>query len=232
MVTQNPDGYGLPHTSAIVHEKLNLKKSCAVFDISLGCSGFVYGLSIIQSFMQANGMSQGVLVTCDPYSKVVDKNDRNTALLFGDAAAATLLNNTPNWEICHFDFGTDGHQHKCIEVREGRTLYMDGRSVFNLSATEVPESISRALTKNGMEMDDVDLVLLHQGSKFVVDTIAKRIDAVQKTPFVASQYGNTVSSSLPIAISSHAGVEHNTVLISGFGVGLSWASTILKRVAE
>ena len=87
VVTQNPDGYGLPHTSARVHGKLGLPTSCAVFDLSLGCSGYVYGLSVITALMQAQGLRCGLLVTADPYSKIINPHDRNTSLLFGDAAA-------------------------------------------------------------------------------------------------------------------------------------------------
>ena len=87
LVTQNPDT-NLPHTSAIVHGRAGLRDGCAAFDISLGCSGYVYGLSVLQSFMATNGMRHGVLVTADPYSKIVDPADRNTVLLFGDAATA------------------------------------------------------------------------------------------------------------------------------------------------
>ena len=98
--TQNPDGKGLPHTSAILHEKLSLSLSCAVFDISLGCSGYVYGLSVIKSFMEANGFRKGLLFTADPYSKVMDHDDKKTATLFGDGATVTLLTEDPV-----FDFG-------------------------------------------------------------------------------------------------------------------------------
>jgi len=89
--TQNPDGHGLPHTSAIIHDKLNLPLNCAVFDLSLGCSGYVYGLSVIKSFMEANNFRRGLLFTADPYSKVMNQEDKKTATLFGDGATVTLL---------------------------------------------------------------------------------------------------------------------------------------------
>ena len=109
LVTQNPDGGGLPHTSAIVHKKLGLPPRCFAFDISLGCSGFVAGLAAITGFMQMTGLTRGLLVTADPYSKIIDPEDRNTVLLFGDGAAATLISDAPVWAIGAFDCGTVGN---------------------------------------------------------------------------------------------------------------------------
>src|SRR3546814_2884839 len=107
VVTQNPDN-NLPHVAAQVHGKAALPEQCAAFDVSLGCSGYVYGLSIITSFMAVNGFERGVLITADPYSKIVDKNDKNTRLLFGDAATATLISNEPLLVAGPFSFGTTG----------------------------------------------------------------------------------------------------------------------------
>ena len=100
--TQNPDGHGLPHTSAIIHDKLDLPLNCAVFDISLGCSGYVYGLSVIKSFMEANNFRRGLLFTADPYSKVINQEDKKTATLFGDGATVTLLTDEPVFEFGQF----------------------------------------------------------------------------------------------------------------------------------
>src|SRR3990167_10398173 len=116
--TQNPDDYGLPHTSALVHGKLGLTQNCAVFDISLGCSGYVYGLSIAQSFMLTNNLKKGIFITADPYSNIVDPHDKNTALLFGDAATATLISHTQQnaWKIGKFVFGSDGSKNRAIRT--------------------------------------------------------------------------------------------------------------------
>lgn len=137
--TQNPDGDGLPHTSAIVHGKLGLPSECACFDLALGCSGYVYGLSVIKSFMRDNGMSSGLLFTADPYSKIIDPQDKNTVLLFGDAATVTLLREEERggWVPGPFRFGTCGKDGGALENRSG-TLHMNGRAVFNFSATAVP----------------------------------------------------------------------------------------------
>ena len=135
--TQNPDGKGLPHTSAILHEKLSLPMSCAVFDISLGCSGYVYGLSVIKSFMEENEFKKGLLFTADPYSKVINNDDKKTATLFGDGATVTLLDNQPVFECGKFVFGSDGCKKEGIIVKEDGQLYMNGRAVFTLSLIHI-----------------------------------------------------------------------------------------------
>lgn len=230
VVTQNPDGAGLPHTSAIVHGKLGLPIHCAAFDVSLGCSGYVYGLSITKSFMESCGYTKGLLVTADPYSKVVSMDDRDTSLLFGDGASATLLSDAPIWAIGQGDFGTMGEQRAALEVRQNGQLYMNGRSVFSFSATTVPESIHRALELNGISLGEVDRFVLHQGSRFIVDTIAKRLEIEDRTAFCAADYGNLISSSIPVAFLDMVKPTDKHVVISGFGVGLSWASNLLTRL--
>lgn len=231
--TQNPDGHGLPHTSAIVHGLLGLPDHCAVFDISLGCSGFVYGLSIIQSFMQANGFRKGVLLTADPYSKIIDADDKNTRLLFGDAATATLISDTPVWRSGVFVFGSHGKDHASIAVNpDTHKLAMNGRAVFTFSATVVPQNITAMLKANQLTVADIDCFALHQGSRYIVETLIKKLAIPpHKAPFVASDYGNTVSSSIPLLLST-LDTGLNTVAIAGFGVGLSWASTVLIKVNQ
>ncbi|MCI0732558.1 MAG: ketoacyl-ACP synthase III [Methylococcaceae bacterium] len=230
--TQNPDRLGLPHTSAIVHAKLGLSDTCAVFDVSLGCSGFVYGLSVIQAFMQANAFRKGILFTADPYSKIVDANDKNTSLLFGDGATATLISDTPVWMSGKFLFGSRGTESSSIQIeKESGRLSMNGRAVFSFSATAVPRNIEAMLAANNLVTKDIDLFVLHQGSRYIVDTIRKKLGIEErKVPFMAADYGNTVSSSIPLILSDPQHKACKTVVISGFGVGLSWASTVLFEV--
>jgi 3-oxoacyl-[acyl-carrier-protein] synthase-3 len=229
--TQNPDGNGLPHTSAIVHRKLGLPTSCAVFDISLGCSGFTYGLSILLAFMQAHGFRAGVLFTADPYSKVMDENDKKTSTLFGDGAAAALVTDQPVWLSGEFVFGSDGTKWESIIVRDG-TLHMNGRAVFTFSVRVIPDSIRAMLQRNDCTLDQVDRLLLHQGSRHIVNAIADELGVSRKKcRFYAADYGNTVSSSVPMVLAEEFdNPDLNTLLIAGFGVGLSWASTVLRRV--
>jgi 3-oxoacyl-[acyl-carrier-protein] synthase III len=229
VVTQNPDGYGLPHVSALIQGRLGLPDNIAAFDISLGCSGWVYGLSVAKSFMEANGIEHGILVTSDPYSKVLDPDDRNTMLLFGDAATATLLGRTDvRWLPGKFVFGTDGTRADSLRVDNGRRLRMKGREIFTFSATRVPKCIDAVLAANEQEINSIDVVVLHQGSRYIVDTIGKRIGASEKTVFLDNGIGNTVSSTIPMLLSSGECDDAKTTLVCGFGVGLSWAATILK----
>lgn len=232
VVTQNPDGGGLPHTAALVHGALGLPESCAAFDLGLGCSGYVYGLSVAKSFMAANGLRCGLLFTADPYSKIVDPSDKRTALLFGDASTVTLLSDRPQWRIGKFDFGTQGAMAKALTLvgDEPRRLVMDGRAVLAFSVQQVPPSLKRVVAANGLTLQEIDRFVLHQGSRVVVENIAQRLDAVGRAQFHAQEYGNAVSSSIPIVLADNLASEDRRVAISGFGVGLSWASTVLERI--
>jgi 3-oxoacyl-[acyl-carrier-protein] synthase III len=229
VTTQNPD-FGLPHTAAIVHGKLGLSESCAAFDISLGCSGYVYGLSILESFMKASNMKSGLLFTADPYSKIIDPTDKSTSLLFGDAASVTYIGENPLFSIGKFSFGTQGKGYAFLINRQG-TLSMNGREIFNFSARKIPEDIKKVLELNHLGLDQIDRFLLHQGSKYIVDFIARRLGIPRrKVPYVIENYGNTVSSSIPIMLQDILpDPAINRILLSGFGVGLSWASGILTR---
>jgi 3-oxoacyl-[acyl-carrier-protein] synthase III len=232
VVTQTPDGYGLPQVSAIVHGRLGLPESVAAFDISLGCSGWVFGLSIAKSFMAGNDLAYGILVTADPYSKIIDPKDRNTLLLFGDAATATVLCRNPTWRIGRFVFGTAGKHWDDIMVRDDGKLAMNGRAIFNFSARKVPDCVRAALAANGLDLHSVGYVILHQASRYIVDTIATRLGANDQTRFMAADTGNTVSSSIPLAISALPQAKEQTMVVCGFGVGLSWAGCVLTPCGE
>ncbi len=230
VVTQNPD-FNIPHTSAIVHGALELTERCASFDISLGCSGYVYSLSIVTAFMQANGMKKGLLFTADPYSDIIDENDKNTALIFGDAATVSLLDAEQSGLVpLGFDFGSKGAGHKNL-MNEDK-LFMNGRAVFNFTAATVPISINKLLDKLDLTKEDIERWYLHQGSKYIVDTISKRLGLEsERVVFDMYEYGNTVSSSIPLLLSKD--IEKlqigQKIGLSGFGVGLSWASTVLQK---
>jgi len=231
VVTQNPDT-NIPHTSAIVHGRLGLPDNCACFDISLGCSGFVYSLAIVHSLMSAQGMKRGLLFTADPYSKVVDPNDKNTALLFGDGAAVTLLGPEPRLVPGRFTFGTTGSEHEKLICKNG-PLFMNGRAVFNFAAKVIPPDIERMAGLNGMKVADIDRFFLHQGSRIIVETIAKKLGIeVERAPYRIHDYGNTISSTIPLLLQEELESDKpaRTMAISGFGVGLSWSSGLLLRV--
>lgn len=230
VVTQNGDGEGLPHTAAIVQNKMGLPKSVAAFDVSLGCSGYVYGLHILKGFMESTGLKNGVLVTADPYSKIVDPSDKNTSLLFGDAATATWLGDSPSWLIGPALFGTDGEGEGALKT-SGACLTMNGRQVFDFAAKNVAPNIKALLEKAEVKESEVDAFCLHQGSYAIVDAISRRFKESQHK-FVRDieNTGNTVSSSIPLLLDKHVlGSDSKTIVISGFGVGFSWGTGLLTR---
>ena len=229
--TQNPDGHGLPHTSAILHEKLSISQNCAAFDLSLGCSGYVYGLSVIRSFMESNGFRKGLLFTSDPYSKVMNNDDKKTATLFGDGATVTLLTEDPVFDFGKFVFGSDGSKKEGIIVKDDGHVHMNGRAVFTFTVRVIPDSIRKMLEKNGHVLDKIDRFLLHQGSLHIVNSIADTLGVPrERCPFHSATYGNTVSSSVPMILSQEFdNQEMQVAVLAGFGVGLSWASTLIFR---
>lgn len=239
LVTQTPD-YLIPHCSALVQAATNLPRSIAAFDVSLGCSGYVYGLSILKGFMQANGFSRGLLVTAETYSRIIAPDDRTTQPLFGDAATATLLTDTPVYRIGECTFGTDGSLAEALILRGSGAkdgarefLKMDGRAIFNFVLGNIPGDIARCLNANGLEAKDIDSWVFHQASRYILEALAKRLDVpVDRVVVDMEDVGNTTSSTIPIALQRHIlGVPapSNRIGICGFGVGLSWASTVLTR---
>jgi len=239
VVTQTPD-YTLPHTAALVQQRLGLPRDVATFDISLGCSGYVYGLATVLAFMEAQGMEHGLLITAEEYSRLMDEGDRATAPLFGDGAAATLLGPRPRYRLGKAAFGTDGAGAPSLIARGtgSRTeprqpLYMDGRAIFNFMMTRVPENVAACLERNGLAQDDIDLWVFHQASRYLLTTLAKRMGLdPAKVAIELADVGNTTSSTIPIALARTAFAADPAparVLICGFGVGLSWGSVVLER---
>ncbi|MBD8494741.1 ketoacyl-ACP synthase III [Pseudomonas syringae] len=230
VVTQNGDEEGLPHTAAIVQDKLGLTTAVAAFDISLGCSGYVYGLYAIKGFMEATGLKNGILVTADPYSKIVDPDDRNTTMLFGDAATATWMGQDAAWLLGKAKFGTDGSGAPHLKVSNG-VFYMNGRQVFNFALLKVPAHLHELLAESDLTPDDIDAFCIHQGSAAIVDAVARRFeDKPEKFVKDMVETGNTVSSSIALLVEKHVlGSSWQRVALSGFGVGLSWGSAIIYR---
>lgn len=232
VVTQNPDGNGMPHCSALVQKKLGLPNHVAAFDISLGCSGYVYGLYILSGFLKAIGKTNGILVTADPYSKIIDTNDRVTSLLFGDAATATWLSPQGAWKLGSVLMGTngDGAEHLCKTA--DNLLQMNGRQVFNMASTLVPSHLQKLLNQAELTDSDIDAYLIHQGSAAIVDAVARRSGfAAEKFIKQLTDTGNTVSSSIPLLLESRlTSSEQQRFVLCGFGVGFSWASAIIEKL--
>ncbi|NER59060.1 ketoacyl-ACP synthase III [Pseudomonas sp. MAFF212428] len=233
VVTQNGDEEGLPHTAAIVQHKLGLPTHVAAFDISLGCSGYVYGIYALKGFMEAAGLKNGLLITADPYSKIVDPEDRNTTMLFGDAATATWMGEDAAWTLGKAKFGTDGAGAPHLKVSDG-VFFMNGRQVFNFALLKVPAHLHELLGESSLQPGDIDAFCIHQGSAAIVDAVARRFED-DPSKFIKDmlETGNTVSSSIPLLLEKHVlGSDFKRVALSGFGVGLSWGSAIIQRAGQ
>lgn len=231
--TQNGE-YEMPHTSAILQDRLGIPGTCAAFDLSLACSGYVYGLNLMEGFMERNGYATGLFFTCDPYSKAMDPEDKGTDLLFGDAATVTLLTNKGRLRLGQSAFSTKGKSYDVAIRREGEYMSVDSRGIFNFVLREGMDAVKRCMERNGLKDEDVDIYLLHQATKYVLEQLGRRlhIDG-KKIPFRAGTYGNTVSSSLPILLQEELAKEnHRTFLLCGFGAGLSASAAVLKRVED
>ena len=201
--TQNGD-YNIPHTSAILHQKLGAKKECATFDISLGCSGYVYSLDIVASFMEKNNYKNALLFTADPYSNILDKEDKNTNLIFGDAASVTLMSCNPKFEVKNSIYHSFGDMYETLIKRDNQPLFMDGKMIFNFTLMNVPEVIKKTFEANDIEQEEIDKFIFHQANKYMVSKLVKRLKVnSEKVPVKISDYGNTVSSSIPIILSDY-----------------------------
>jgi 3-oxoacyl-[acyl-carrier-protein] synthase-3 len=251
-VTQTPD-YPIPHNSALLAARLGMDIHLAAFDINLGCSGYVYALSLVEHMLAGEGFETGLLVTCDPYSKIVAKDDKATNAVFGDAATATLIQRSGGIAtVGRCDYGTDGRGHDALirEVggarhpllaeagaaapiydREAVRLKMKGREVFNFVLGRIPESVNRCLARNDLSLVQIDRFAFHQGSRQMVQQLAARIGApAEKLLFNIDRYGNTVSSTIPLLLEDEIArrpAPGCRILVSGFGVGLSWATNVV-----
>ena len=253
-VTQSPD-YQLPTTACIMQERLGLSQKTGAFDISLGCSGYIYGLAVAKSLVETGIANNVLLITAETYSKHINPLDKSTRTIFGDGAAATLIGHG-GMEIGSFDLGTDGSgkdfliiptggarkactPETAIEkevdgnVRSEDNLFMSGADIFEFTIREVPASVKRIMKKEGLKKDNIGLYVFHQANQFMLDFLVKLMK-VDKEKFYMNfaDTGNTVSASIPIAFKramDEGMVKPNqTILLCGFGVGLSWGSTVIR----
>jgi len=249
--TQSPD-YILPSTSCILQERLGLSVHCGAFDYNLGCSGYVYGLSIAKGLVESGSAKNILLLTSDTYSKYVNPKDRSVEVLFGDAATATLISCKEDHKssIGPFVFGTDGRGANNLIVPAGglrepitsesykeetddfgnqrsrRDLFMNGPEIFNFALRDIPSSINRLLELSSTKVEDYSYFVFHQANKFMLEHLRKKMNIdIDKYSLQLKDVGNTVSSSIPIALKrdSHKLKEDDLIMLVGFGVGYSWA---------
>ena len=242
VVTESPE-YIAPAMSCDLQHSLGLKTSIASFDVNLGCSGFVYGLMIADSILCSNNYSNGLLVCVDTYSKYISSNDRTCRPLFSDAASATLITASKKKTVGPFVLGTDGSGYKDLMVKNSGTIknidternlyFMNGSAVFMFTMRVVPKAVNDLLIKEKCNTEDIDLFVFHQASKLVIDNLKRLLKLPNEKVFENYQLvGNTVSSSIPIALSQAKSAKkikkRSVVMIVGFGVGLSWGATIIR----
>lgn len=224
--------YRLPSSSCLLQHRLGVKRSAGAITIDHGCSGFVYGLSVAKGLI-VGGMADNVLlITTETYSRYIDASDRSTRTIFGDGAAATLVDRDDVNRIGAFSFGTDGSGGDKLIVKDGR-LFMDGPEIFNFTLDVVPATITSVLAANRLSKDDIDLFVFHQANRFMLDAIRKVCTLPREKYYVNLETtGNTVSSTIPIALKQLSDdgrlMPGMRVMLMGFGVGLSWAATIIE----
>jgi len=253
LCTQSPD-YHLPSTSCVIQDKLGIPTSAGAFDFNLGCSGYEYGLALAKGLI-VGGMAKNVLLlTAETYNKYIHPSDHGNRSIFGDGAAATLVSIEGKYKIGEFVFGTDGSGAEKLIVRTGCSrhpekmgtvgndeggyvnapdyLYMDGSGIFNFTLNAVPAMIKQVLEKNKMTESEINEYIFHQANKFMLSTIRK-ICHIDKDKFYIDleNTGNTVSSTIPIALKDYLsrGGDADTIMLAGFGVGLSWSGTIISK---
>lgn len=227
--SQNRD-YMFPNVSSIIHGKLDLPLDCATFDTTIGCSGYVYSLGIMKSYMEQNGLKTGLLFTSDPISEIVDKNDKSTAMIFGDAATVTLLAEDFIYSIGTSSFYSEGKAANVLIKYDNKPMFMDGRIVLSFTLSNISNVMAKNLKQENLTLNDIDLFVMHQPSKYIIDLLVRRtrLDPL-KVPYDIQNYGNTSSSSIPIILEKNLEKGYNEILLCGFGVGLSVASTIIHK---
>lgn len=233
VATATPD-QPLPGTSAFVADRLGLR--CGAFDVGAACAGFVYAMVVGASLLESGGLGAVVVVGAETLSRIVDPEDRATAVLFGDGAAAVALVPGQGSEgaLLAWDLGCDGSAARFLEVPRGeRYLRMEGREVFRRAVRVVVDSSIAVLGRAGMTVDDVDLFVPHQANARMIEAIADRLGIPpEKVMTNIERYGNTSAASIPLALAEAAdgGRLHDgdVVLLSGFGAGMTWASAVLR----
>lgn len=254
LCTQSPD-YFLPSTACLLQYRLGIPTSIGAFDYNLGCSGCIYGMAMAKGLIAAGIAHNVLLLTAETYNKYLHPSDKSNRSIFGDGAAACLISTEGFAEIGEFSLGTDGSGANNLIVKTGAArqkdatghfveddeghvwyddyLYMNGGAIFNFTLDAVPAMMKEILEKNKLEKDQIDYYVFHQANKFMLNTIRK-VCVLPKDKFYVSlsNTGNTVSSTVLIGLKEC--LDNQTikfgdkVMISGFGVGLSWGGTILK----
>ena len=251
LCTQTPD-YPLPTSSCLVQQRLGLPVQAGALDFNLGCSGFVYGLALADGLIQSGAARRVLLLTAETYSKYIDSGDRSLRTIFGDGAAATIVDASEEKSLWGFRFGTDGSGADTLLVSDGGArlpedahrprhrkrwksrLYMDGPSLMSFTVDAIPQLIQSIVKENDLLLDDVKMFLLHQATRKMLEQMQLRMNVGEdRMPIRLQDVGNTVSATIPILIdnmrSEGAINSGDTNMLVGFGVGWSWAGCLWKE---
>ena len=227
-VSQSPQSL-IPSTGSIIHRELNLKNNCFVLDMIQGCSGFTYALSLASKMIETKELNNCLIICSETYTKYIEKKNKNCLPIFSDAASAIFLNKKNNPKLLANISITDGTGEKNLILKNKR-LFMHGSEVFAFTADQVPKATEALLKKSKLRIDDVGLFVYHQASRVVLEFIKNKLEIPNnKFVFDMTDYGNTVSSSIPIALlRSKNKIGTKPVLMMGFGVGYSLCGGIYK----
>lgn len=245
IVSTNTPDPPVPATAAYVQDALGLK--CGVFDLNSGCSGFIYAL-IAGNGMISAGMKRILVIASDTVSRIVDQNDRSTAILFGDGAGACILEakehiksagaysemgENPTSDVLGWDLGSDGYAAKFLYRNHGSYVVMDGREVFKRAVRATAESAQKALEMARTSPEEIAWFIPHQANLRIIEAVGQRISIpLERTVVNIDRTGNTSSASIPLAIAEAAEDGRlkpgDKLLMSGFGAGLTWASSVVR----
>lgn len=249
VATVTPD-YTFPATACIVASKLGASDKAA-FDIEIACSGFIYGLTVASSLIRSGMYKRIMLIGAETLTKIVNRNDRATAVLFGDGAGAVILEASKKDSFLSSELGSDGSRPELLRVQAGGTrypltpaayeageqyLYMEGREVFKFAVTKMIDATDKALAKAKLKKKDLDWLIPHQANKRIIDSAAKYLKMPQEKVVInIAEYGNTSAASIPIALSEtvEAGKikDGDIIVFVGFGGGLSWGAVTWRWAA-
>jgi 3-oxoacyl-[acyl-carrier-protein] synthase-3 len=240
--TQSPD-YIMPPNAYLIHKHFGFRENIIAFDINQACSGYVYGLLLSRSLIISGVVNSILLITADTYSKYLHPDDRSVQALFGDGAAATLITKGQSQGIVDIVVSSSGHDYKSFYIPSGgnrmpeneldKCIQMNGPAVLSFFRSRVPVQIRELLNKNNLSIDNIDLFVFHQASKIGLDAITNALKIVRNKVYSnIESTGNLVSASIPVALKMALDdgriKKGNKIVLSGFGVGLSWASALIE----
>jgi 3-oxoacyl-[acyl-carrier-protein] synthase-3 len=232
IVTQTPH-FTIPSNANYLQNLFKLKKNCVAFDLNQGCSGYIYGLATSVSMMKHFKIKKTALVTCDTYSKFISKSNRACRTIFGDAITLSILEKTNRKHFLNFRLGSDGSGFNNFLQKNGE-INMNGSEMFNFAKNNIPNEINLIIKNSRLKKKHIKYFILHQASKLIIDTLGNNLNIPKKKLFKnLSNLGNTVSSSIPLALYDLFKKEkikkNDLIVLSGFGAGYSWGSCIYRH---